>query len=516
MTPAGRPDAVRRFARRPLWWALLAVVALGWIYLDDSITSRRTDRAFDAGPSAVAEVEEVAPGGGAVLVSFVHPDTGTRIRTMTELWSVDPAPSPGDEVAIDISVDDPTRVALAGDRRRPIASLGFAAGLAAVPFVFFAGRVIGLRRSRRLMAAGGPSFSMLGALRSSGRLRPHVVLDLYPLDAPVAGSPLCSLPLLHTGGLPMGRSHEVEVKGTPRPLGRVVARAGDGTVLWPRGRASWRTWSSDEGSRPIPGTLPAPVPFEDLDRPQWTNRWAGFPPALAMAVAGALAFGLLVSAATWINRTIAAGADRSDLIVLGTVVGRNPGFAEITVRFRPPGAGDDAEDLDAVLVVDDDDLHPEDSTVALRIDPDDPANIRLVSEPYNAVVPAVWGWLPMVFAGMAAVSWLSVARRNRKAAGRGWRRVPSWRLMATDLIAVGFLDASTASCVVRVPERFAGRWPIESQGWRDVHVAGSMAPGDPAALRLGDWAVAGVWVAETPPGSASVERPGGTASRSAA
>jgi hypothetical protein len=512
VTPAGRPDAVRRFVRRPLWWALLTTLALGWIFLDDSITSRRTDEALDAGQTAVATVEEVIPGGGAVLVRYEDPASGATVRTVTELWSVDPPPEPGSEVSIDIDSDDPTRVALAGDRRRPTAALGFELGLALVPLVFVAGRVVGARRTERLMSARGPSFSMLGALRSSGRLRPHVVLDLYPLDTSAAGPPLCSVLLLHTGAMPLGRTYRVEVKGSPRPLGRVVARVGDHAVLWPRGRASWATrpWG-DEPAAPRPGHLPTVPPVEELDRPKWTNMWTSFPPALAMSLAGTLAFGLLVTATTMFNRSVAAPADRSPEVVLGTVVERNAGFAEITVRYR---FGQD--DVDAVLVVDDDDLHPEGSTVALRINPDDRANVRLASEPYDAVVPLVWGWLPAFGAGLVTMAWLSVARRNRRVAETGWRRVAGWRLTGTDLIAVAFPDATTASGAARLPGRLVTHWPQEHAGWREMDVAGSIAPGDAIAVRTGDVAVAAVWVAEAPPAGASVERPGGAAARSAA
>jgi hypothetical protein len=502
--PAGRPDAVRRFLRRPLWWALLALVALGWIYLDDMVTSRRVDRALDAGPSAVALVEEVVADGRAVLVTFHHPVTGTPIRTVAELWTVDP-PDPGTEVAIDIDPADPTRVAVAGDRRRPTAALGFELGLALVPVAFFAGRAMGVRRTERLMAAGGPSFSMLGALRSSGRVRPHVVLDLFPLDASASESPLCSLPLLHTGAVPLGRSHTVEVKGTPRPLGRLVARVEDGTILWPRGRASWRTWhSGDAPTLPKPGVIPAAVPVERLDRPKWTNIWRSLPPVLATLLAGGVAFGLMVTAITVANRAVAARADRSGTVVLGTVVERDPGFASITVRYRPDQA---ADDVDAVLVVDDDELHPDGSTVAIRVDPDDPAHVRLASEPYDAVVPLVWGWLPAFGAVLAGLAWLSVTHRNRRVDRSGWRRVASWRVPGTPLIALGFPAAATASCVARVAESTAERWPAGPTRWREVHVAGSMAPGDPVALRLGHDGFAAAWVAEAPPSTAPVERP---------
>jgi hypothetical protein len=517
VTPAGRPEAVRRFVRRPLWWALLTLLALGWIFVDDTITSRHSDERFDTGPTAVAEVEDDVAGGGAVVVSFVHPELDAPIRTVAELWSVEPPPEPGTEVPIEIDRDDPTRVALAGDRRRPTAALGFEIGLAAVPLVFFFGRVIGVRRTETLVRARGPSFSMLGALRSSGRVRPHVVLDLYPLDTAAGGTPICSVPLLHTAAAPLGRSYRVEVKGSPRPLGRVVARLGNDTLLWPRGRASWGAapWSVDPALPRTGSPVTIAVgPMEQLDRPKWTNRWASFPPVLAMTLAGTVALGLLVSVSSVFNRSQAAGADRSPIVVMGEVVDRNPGFAEITVRYRPPDADVDV-DVDAVLVVDDDDLHPDGSTVALRVDPDDPANVRLASEPYNMVVPLVWGWLPAFGAGLATGAWLSVVGRNRRAARSGWRRAAGWRLAGTDLIALAHPDAATASCVARLPSGSARNWPVD-HGSRDAHVAGSMTPGDAIAVRIGDRAVAAVWVAETPPGGAPVERPGGGAARSAA
>jgi hypothetical protein len=513
--PAGRPDAVRRFVRRPLWWALLCLLVLGWIVADDAVGSWRTDQALDAGASATAEVDEILPGGGAVVVSFVDPGSGTPITTVAELWSVDPAPEPGDEVPIDIDRDDPTRVALAGDRRRPSASLGFALGLALVPVAVFAARAVGVRRTERLVAAPGPSFSMLGALRASGRLRPQVVLDCYALDTPLGGPPLCSVPLLHTGAVPLGRSYRVEVKGSPRPLGGVVARLGRGTMLWPRGRASWGSWPwADDPELAAPGVLPTlPETDPTLDRPQWTKPWESFPPVLAIALAGCAAFGLLVTATTLVNGRVAAGADRSPIVVLGTVVERSPGLGEITVRYRP---SDTADDLDAVLVPGDDDLHPEGTTVALRVDPEDDTNVRLVSEPYDPVVPLALGWLPAFGAGLAAAAWVSVARRNRRVAHAGWRRVTSWRLTGTDLLALAWPDAPAASCVARLPGRVLTGWPVESVGRRDVHAAGSLAPGEAVAVRVGHQAIAPVWVAEAPPAGTSVDRPGGGAVRPAA
>jgi hypothetical protein len=479
------------------------------------VSSWRTDQALDDGSRATADVEEILPGDGAVVLSFVDPGSGTPITTVAELWSVDPLPEPGDEVSIDIARDDPTRVALAGDRRRPTASLGFALGFALVPGAAFAARAAGVRRTERLMAAPGPSFSMLGVLRPSGRLRPQVVLDLYPLDTPLGGAPLCSVPLLHTGAVPLGRSYRVEVKGSPRPLGGVVARLGRGTMLWPRGRASWGSWPwAEEPELAPPGTLPTPTEAEPaVNRPQWTKPWESFPPVLAIALAGCAAFALMVTATTMFNRRVAAGADHSSIVVLGTVVERNPGLGEITVRYRPPDA---ADDLDAVLVAGDDDLHPEGTSVALRVDPDDDTNVRLASEPYDPVVPLALGWLPALGAGLAAAAWVSVARRNRRAAKAGWRRVTSWRLTGTDLLALAYSDAPAASCVARLPGRVLTGWPVESVGRRDVHAAGSLAPGDALAVRVGDQAIAPVWVAEAPPAGTSVDRPGGGAVRPAA
>ncbi|MGH8775717.1 MAG: hypothetical protein ACRDWI_11260 [Jiangellaceae bacterium] len=523
MNPVGRPDAARRFVRRPLWWVVIVAGATAWIFLDDLVSSSRVDQAFDDGPRAVADVDADYDGGAEVPVAFEHPMRQERIRAVMALSDIDRAPEPEAQVPIEISVDDPTRVTLVGDRHRATDSVGFELGLVALPLVFFLGRAIGVRRSERLMTAAGPSYSMTGVLRSTGRLRPHVAVDLFPLDAPAGGAALASVALLSTGGVPLERSYPVEVKGSPRPLGAVVARVADGTVLWPRGRASWRTgstwsvWPSttrSTGPGPAPtGVLPARSAPAALPAPTWPPPWRSVPPLLALALGGSVLLGSLVSVTTMLNGRIAARADRSDVLVLGRVVDGGLAFGEVVVDYRLP---DDIEARRVVVALDDPDLHPEGTTVALRVDPSDPDNIRVASEPYDAAEPQVWAWLPAFAAAIVFVSWLSVTRRNRRVARRGWHPVDSWRVTNANTVALAVPDAPTASCVARVLEGYASRWPPALTGSREILVAGTMAPGDPIALRIDDRAVPAVWVAEAPTEPSSVERPGGQAHRSAA
>ena len=230
---------------------------------------------------------------------------------------------------------------------------------------------------------------------------------------------------------------------------------------------------------------------------------------LAMAVGATVLLGGMVSAVTLVNGSMAARADRSDELVIGQVAGSTLAFGEVVVGYRLP---DDAEDRQVAVALDDAELYPEGTTVALRVDPSDPENVRLASEPYDAVEPQVWAWLPAFGTALVFVSWVSVTRRNRRAARDGWRPADTWRVTDANTITLAFPDAPTASCLARVAEADANRWARSAE----IYVAGSMAPGDPIALRLDDRAVPAVWVAEAPAQGASVERPGGRTHRSAA
>jgi hypothetical protein len=234
-----------------------------------------------------------------------------------------------------------------------------------------------------------------------------------------------------------------------------------------------------------------------------------------MALAGTALFGALVSGVTAVNGARAAPADRSSMLALGTVTAVDSALGQISVAYTA-GAERDSEERSAVFLVDEEGRFPDGTMVAVRIDPDDPGNVRLASEPFDAIEPQVWGWLPAFVAGSFGVSWLLASRRNRRVGRTGWREVDAWRVHGTSLLAVARPDAPSASCLARVPPGVIERWP--APGGRDhvVHVAGSLSPGDPIAVRLDDIAVRAVWMAEAPPEPAAVERPGGWISRSAA
>jgi hypothetical protein len=91
--------------------------------------------------------------------------------------------------------------------------------------------------TERLMATSAQAYAMQASM-TRGMFQLHPRLQLFPLDAPSGSRPVCEVPLIdrrvRKGTFP------VEVKGTPRASGRVVARVADGEILWPSGRALLR------------------------------------------------------------------------------------------------------------------------------------------------------------------------------------------------------------------------------------------------------------------------------------
>jgi hypothetical protein len=69
-----------------------------------------------------------------------------------------------------------------------------------------------IARTERMIRAS-PSFAMLAALWSNGRVRYQVECSLYALDAAAGAEPLCTFPVLTSGGLPAdGPAFPVEVR----------------------------------------------------------------------------------------------------------------------------------------------------------------------------------------------------------------------------------------------------------------------------------------------------------------
>jgi hypothetical protein len=194
---------------------------------------------------------------GETKVRYRHPVTEQDVVAPLWVWHERYRAEPGDEVRVIVQNDDPLSVQVEGDRF-PVTENLVVYGLwvigASIPFV---ARRFSMWRTERLAASAEPTFAMTGALvPSTPFARCH--LQLFALDAPPAAEPLCSVRVLTTGHAPLlRRTFPVEVKGRPRPLGRVVAQTG-GVVLWPAGRALGRRGGR---GRPACRTAAAATPW---------------------------------------------------------------------------------------------------------------------------------------------------------------------------------------------------------------------------------------------------------------
>jgi len=230
---------------------------------------------------------------------------------------------------------------------------------------------------------------------------------------------------LSTGGCRLaGAAFAVEVKGVPRPLGRVVARApGNGAVLWPVGHtAGHRTWLRPD--RLADAVAPSPVPAEDVIPPRSRPGW--WPPALTpvtallAALAAGVALGAVVTAVTVAHGAAYEAKPAGWVAAVGEVVERHD--YSVDVRYAVDGA-ERTQKASAP--------YPDDYTVGRRYpltyDPDHPSEVRLSREDYDEASPIWFAWMP---AAAAAVALAVAVRRSRRAwalARQGpWSRLDLW------------------------------------------------------------------------------------------
>lgn len=368
-----------------MWWALATAAAVGPVFLADTAGSRRFDRIVDHGLTATATVAEDYGGGDTVGLSYDHPDLG-RIDDAEAFRSEVPAPEPGSRMEIAVGDADPYGVVLAGDRY-PVESPGTWLGLAVAPLLVVPLRWLDVRRSRRLAAGADQSFLMLGVVARPRRRR-GLRLHLFPLDAVAGDPPICTVRLLTSAGVPVGGPPvRVEVKGSPRPFGRVVGRV-DGRVLLPRGRALG--WSDRR----------AALPNADLVAPPVTTRvdpWRPPAPALLAAVV----LGLVATGITLRNWRAAREVQDHGIPVVATITGNGADFS-LDLTYRLPG---DERRLDGSAPVDSPDDWQVGRHYPAHVDPSDPTRARLDATPYDPWEPITWSWLP--FAAALTAWWLT-------------------------------------------------------------------------------------------------------------
>lgn len=299
----------------------------------------------------------------------------------------------GATVEIRYDVDDPYRVQLASDALPPDRSSLAIIAAALVGAVSLVVLLIGSSHDRRLLTSSSPTFRML-AVEYRARWSVIPRLSLYALDSGPGDRPVCTVRLadIRASGS-KERCVEVDVKGLPRPGGRVVIRR-NGVVLWPRGRAlltasHQRPWivATDAGTRspwPAPGVfVPGRVSMTEPQRPFQLLVWVGVAAALGVVLTITVAF-LTSSRGDEVDRWTASGtkavatvADRADqdfAVAVDVAVGE-PGV--VLAMMAPTDLPEDYETgrkYPAIVSV-------------------DRSQVRLLADPYDRLEPILWAAL---------------------------------------------------------------------------------------------------------------------------
>jgi hypothetical protein len=379
-----------------MWWtfALLALATV--LVVADVVAARDDRRTFESGQQVTGDVAADWDGSRDIPLSYRDPSTGAVVRTSTYLWDVSLRPAGPGEVAIEVSATDPMRVVIAGDRFPATANLTSYLPWVLAPAVVWLLRSWTLWRTRRLMAADGPSFAMSGRAVPPRWWGRRWRLRLYALDGDVTGSPVCAVPLVANASADM-RPFVVEVKGTPRPYGRVVARDADGgDVLWPSGRALRAS-----------GRDPKP----DVAAVSTATRW------LTIAGAACVVIGMVVSGSQVHPEDVQARAELVDAVV-ERVAAQPDGGSVVTVRFDWRGA-DRRGDVDLPNAPAVGDL------ITAYVDPDDPARVWSEGAPpgtFSNPLPDV-----VAFAGLATLALALYLRLGARQRSPGWERGASWQ-----------------------------------------------------------------------------------------
>jgi hypothetical protein len=212
--------------------ALFALV----VTLVHALQARDFERHASVAPGIIARTD-LDPA--AVLQ---HVSVGFRLDARTVIARApvaDPRQyQPGQEVKVLYDPDSPEHVVLDEERYNAATPALLWSAILAAGLLTAGMGWAWIRRLRRTAAGGGPAFAMQATVaeqRPRWWNRPRLWVTLRPLDAqdPVGAYPLMKGIPARFGLVP------VEVKGTVRDGGLVVARTGDGIgdgILWPRGR----------------------------------------------------------------------------------------------------------------------------------------------------------------------------------------------------------------------------------------------------------------------------------------
>lgn len=480
MSQGGRPGAVRRFLRRPWFWVGVAIVAGPAVISLDRQSQR------DAAPGRDAlRVEAVVQtvDAGSVDIAYDNPLTGQRVETSVPVGTGIDSPAEGARLNVAVDRADPENVRLAGHRPAPGFEGVALALLLGLPLLWCAIRWWSVHAAERLAGRpAAPTFAMVGALAAPRRVGRRPCLHLWPLDSPPGAEALCAVPVLVSGGLPVGTAFPVEVKGSPRSFGRVVARAGD-TVLWPAARTLRAPWVR----RPphvdaTPTTLDPPLTGGAADtRP----RAIGFPAAhsqVCFGLAASVVLLLAVGTVTLINRGRADDLYRHGTGVIAEVTKR--GGSSVTVRYTRPG---ETTVRTGRVPVD----WPDDQKIGLKlpavVDPGDGARLRFLRERYDAAEPIVGAACPAIMFAALLLAQLRTWRASGRVAARGpWRAVTARRRVGSQLTYLALSSGAETATALEVRIPFVSVGPLGARtGGAPIRLemAGDPDPGSPIALR---------------------------------
>ncbi len=343
------------------------------------------------GPRASATV--VTVDDDEVHVEYDHEIVGPVTATFR-----DEALEVGDRVDVVYERDDPYRVLLSSARPQPdllvvviaLAVVGAAVTVAASQWT--------ARQTRRLATAESTAFRMLAVIHR-GRWSVVPRLSLYPLDSEVGDSSVCTVRLADISAHSSGRGcDEVEVKGFPRPGGRVLVRRDD-VVLWPRGRAL-----VSEGQHRLASTASRPPPFAPPTAPS-SPAWGAPTPIgragrrhvfhalrwFAAAAAAGIAVTLVVAVVTTAHERATDRWVATGLPAVATIADRDD--TDFTVAVDVAVAGDPDATRSMMAPVD----FPEEYEDGRRypaVVSNDFTHVRLLTEPYDRVEPILWFAIP--------------------------------------------------------------------------------------------------------------------------